>query len=226
MSLLYQEEFDHAPSLCFNCARIFRSEPVADLQCPECSYQISRKRYEDFYRYAFYAARYGIQYRSYYEGSEPPYAKPMLANLGELGAFVAIAAISGVIGNAAWDAVKHAIVKVLAQRESCRDHHRLKFGPEDVEKLIEYVVEYDRGFKSLPESIQSNLMEEIIGDAAAENEVLSKRLLELTMTEGERSPEQKRQAVLLYRELVRRSMARSAKRPSRASGSFWTRANS
>ncbi len=228
MSALFEDEYQRAPVLCFRCAVVYaRPEAPTVLRCPECDFSVEDARYRSFYRHAFYAARYGIQYRRDAESrslDESQESKPhfCLGPLGELATFVALAIASGVLGNASWEAVRFAIGKIISQRERCAPTAR-EFSAEDIEKLIEYISDYEDDFSRLPPGVKEHIMEEIIADSAGDNPAISKRIGDLLFTGQPPTEAKKRQATILYRELARRARVRSLKRPERPAWKFWDR---
>ena len=226
--MLFEYELQDAPILCFSCAYIYSVvEPEAThFTCPECGFEIEDHRYREFYRHAFYASRYGVQYRDYYQTAEPDAPKPSLLPLGEISTFVALAIASGLIGNASSDAVKAAIRKILEQRQKTNEPERFNFTEDEIEKLIEYLIDYEDGFSKLPERIRHAIVEEMISDAAGDNPVIAQKLATLLFEQEKPSPSAKQQAVVLYRELGRRASARAKKRPNTPSWKFWDKAGS
>ena len=224
--MLYESELEKAPILCFSCASIYErpAQKLTIIICPECGFSTTYERYREFYRHAFYAVRYGIQYREFYEHQDKKSSlKPFLTSLGELSTFIGLAIASGVLGNAAYDGVKIAVKRILSQREKCKGHERVNFTDTEIEKLISYLVDYEDGFSKLPEKIRHEIAEEILGDSAAENPAIANKLTKLLFESNNPSQANKRQAVILYRELGRRSAVRARKSPNRPAWSFWGR---
>jgi hypothetical protein len=226
--MLYESELQDAHILCFSCARIYDmpADEAGELRCPECGFIVPHERYREFYRHAFYAARYGVQYREFYDQEDEATLKPSLVPLGELGTFIALAVASGVLGNASYDLAKVALKRILSQRELCKDQDNVTFAEEDIEKLISYLVDYEDGFSQLPERIRHEIAEEILGDAAGDNPAIAKRLAELLFENSPPSEANKRQAIILYRELARRASVRAKKKPNRPAWRFWQKARS
>ena len=226
--MLFEYELQEAPTLCFSCASIYSPADLSAerLTCPVCGFGIERNRYREFYRHAFYAARYGIQYREYYDQAEPDAPKPSLLPLGEISTFVALAVASGVIGNASHEAVKAAIRKIFQQRGKTKEPERFNFTESEIETLIEYLIDYEDGFSKLPERVRHAIVEEIISDAAGDNLVIAQKIAKLVFERENPSPGAKQQAVVLYRELGRRAAVRAKKRPNTPAWKFWDKAGS
>jgi len=222
MSQLYVIEYKESKALCFSCADVFdKAGESKYISCPQCGFSIEEKRYREFYRHAFYALRYGFQYRRQIEQDQDKEDKVHfnLSPLGELATFIALAAASGVLGNAAWAGVKLAIKKIIKQNKSVENERT--FSDSEIEQLIAYISDYEDGFKNLPEKVQNDITEEILGDAAAENPIIADKLAKLLFKNETPTESSKRQAMILYKELGRRSSKRSQKRPSTPGWRFW-----
>ncbi len=225
MGLLYESEYEKARVLCFGCAAIFEPESKeGSLTCPECAFSIDEKRYREFYRHAFYALRYGYQYRKHVEEDESEDLHYFLPFLGDVATFIALAAAAGVIGNATTAGAKYAIKRIRDQVGSeARENPAIPVGEEEVEKLIAFISDYEDGFENLPDRIKEGIIEEILADAGAENPVIANKLAKLLFENPEPTEKTKRQAMILYRDLARRSKNRSQKRPSTPNWEFWNR---
>ncbi|MDD2699702.1 MAG: hypothetical protein PHH36_00560 [Sideroxydans sp.] len=214
MALIADNEYRKTRILCLSCAAILHGDKTApSIICPDCGTTINLKQQFEIYRYAFYCLRYGYQYRQYYEERTDSKIKPFLAPLGEMATFIAIAAISGVIGNATYDALKKAVQKLISQESKCEAKND-RFLPtnEEFEQFFNYLTDFHNGFSSAPEFIREAIFEEMLGDAAAESPQLADRLLELLGKEQSKSKEI--QVTAIYRELVRRQKARVLKKPN------------
>lgn len=95
------------------------------------------------------------------------------------------------------------------------------FSEQEVKQLIDYVSDYEAGFRSLPERVRNDIIEEILGDSAAENPKIAGKLGKLLFENETPSKSSKQQAMILYRELARRSKKRSQKAPNKPSWKFW-----
>jgi len=159
--------------------------------------------------------RYGYQYRKHYEnGAE---AKPYLQHLDDVLVFVGMIIVSGIVQGASWDAIKVTLRKFTKKNSPQYD-----FSSQEIEEMISYIVDYESGFQKLPESTRNEILEEMIGDAAAENPKISKKLM-LLMSQPD-SPQRRKRAEILYRELVRRHTAKNKSLPPKSkTNSFWNK---
>ena len=87
---------------CFGCGNIFSLVNRSDIICPECSFEKNHRKYQKILRYAHNALKFGYRYRKTYEEDyarrgnlDTRYA---LTPTPEIFAFLAIAALSGIVG--------------------------------------------------------------------------------------------------------------------------------
>jgi hypothetical protein len=202
--MLYLDQLFSSPVLCMNCAKLnSRAEALSSI-CVECNATLDQRIHDDMFRYAFYAARYGYQYRNYYERSNNghPTGKPMLGSLDPIFTFIGIAAISGIIGGAAHDLVKHAITRILAQqRDGQNSENIIEWTESDIERYIEDISDYHKDLRGIQETIRNDLVEEMLGDAAAENPRISRQLTKI-MARSTITKRDKKKAAKLYMRLA------------------------
>lgn len=165
-------------ALCFGCAHIFaENEKGRFVICPKCGFKLGRGRFNKIINYCYEAVRYGYDYRLAYEehleerckdeGSSVAFC---LAAPEQALVFVAAAVASGIIGNAAYDAVKLVIKKL---KESFQDSgNNLKVSESlrviedeyEFEKFKKYIQDFHEGFKVVDEKVVRAIIEEVIAD--------------------------------------------------------------
>jgi len=213
MSRLYERNQESL--LCFECGHIDQDSEINRDLCSACGASRNLRLHTHYYRYAFYAMRYGYQYRKHYQSGSG--AKPYLQHLDDVLVFVGMIIVSGIVQGASWDAIKVTLRKFTKKNAPQYD-----FSSQEIEEMISYVVDYESGFQKLPESTRNEILEEMIGDAAAENPKISNKLM-LLMSQPD-SPQRRKRAEILYRELVRRHTAKNKSLPPKSkTKSFWSK---
>jgi len=101
--------------LCLACASLFEPGKDEKLRCPDCGTLVARDRYERLRRYPDRITRFGFQYRALYQEELDAgvlESRAFVLPLHEVFTFVALAILSGVVGNAAYAAVEAAIKRI------------------------------------------------------------------------------------------------------------------
>ena len=94
----YKEQIRNSEVLCIHCCSFFDLEIEEEIICPNCYQEIDYVLYEEIYRYSYYFARYGHQYRDVYEAqSEGCITKYCLGQPDNLFTFLGMMALSGII---------------------------------------------------------------------------------------------------------------------------------
>lgn len=119
-------------ALCFGCAHIFaESKKGRFVICPKCGFKLGRGRFNKVINYCYEAVRYGYDYRLAYEhleerdNDEESRAAFCLAEPEQALVFVAAAVASGIIGNAAYDAVKLVIKKIKESFQNSKNNQKV-----------------------------------------------------------------------------------------------------
>ncbi len=159
--------------ICFLCATIYKSSNDI-MTCPSCGEKISKTEYEKVLRKVSRSVRYGWLYRKVYEKclqeNGELNTRLCLKEAPEIINFIALAAISGIIGNISTDIVKKIISKIKVQinqrksRHSEQDSLNIIYNEEEMEKFIKYIREFYECFDMLEEPIKKAIYEEIIVD--------------------------------------------------------------
>lgn len=160
--------------LCFFCAAVYEAPDGPVLQCPCCGGTIPRDTYEGYLRDAREAVEYGWNYRRRYEADLRKNGRITchyaLAEYEEAVHFLALAAVSGIVGGLAYDVVKKAMVKIIdtvAKKEMKHTENSVLALIRDRKKLdqfIQYVSAYYACFDSMEEEVQRAVMEEMLVD--------------------------------------------------------------
>lgn len=141
--------------VCIACARVFADRGKLILVCPDCGTRVGRERYERLHAHARTVVQFGYAYRRHFEDKHESNAHPYIGVSDAL-VFVAIAALSGVIGNATYDVIKSFARKVLAQLGQGDD-------TVSVETVIEYVQEFHtHGVVNRPRDVGDGIRHEFI----------------------------------------------------------------
>ena len=147
-----------APSfICLNCAEVISSSAEI-LQCPHCGAKIDHAKTTRLLYFGRNAFLFGYQYRSVFEAD---YAKSRRCSSryqldpgSDLLAFAAVAATSGIIGNAAYDVLKNVLARIArhyAQVKTHRDDPLAKLFSTEAgrRKFINYIHDYTNGLAGL-----------------------------------------------------------------------------
>ena len=150
--------------LCLGCASLYPDSGDDPITCVRCGHSMERARYNRIAEYAREAARYGHQYRLRYE-ADGTGTKYCLAP-DEVLSFVAIAALSGIIGSAAYDLVKAVAAKIV---QACRAErlttHDDPSDPARIEELLASIRSYLNGMPEASEEIRAECRKEKLIDA-------------------------------------------------------------
>ena len=172
--------------LCFNCANVYipkKGHPL--FKCPECKAIQSPFKYKKFLSIAHYAFRYGYDYRETYENQFQKDAEikthHCLAQAPEYWNFIALAALSGIIGGISYDIVKKVLLKITNKiRQLHLDTKRInKFAnhEEEFHKLIRYIEDFRNGFEKVHPKIRNAILQEIQIDPVSKR--IAKLVIEL-----------------------------------------------
>ena len=117
--------------LCLGCARPYRPGEGEELRCPHCGFVTDPDLYEKIEARATDAVRYGWQYRRVYSDQAPEdTTRYYLPEPSQLLIWAAIAAASGVIGNASWALVRSIVARLVEWASS-----ETELSDQDIETL-------------------------------------------------------------------------------------------
>ncbi|NIM28416.1 MAG: hypothetical protein GTO67_15560 [Gammaproteobacteria bacterium] len=145
--MLYEEQLSLAPTLCLQCGTFFVSGESGQDPCPDCGEELSERTYEEWFRHAFYAVRFGYQYRSHSEpgsqSGDEGRLKPFLPPLTEVFTFMGMAAIGFINGGADRELSRNAIHKILGNwNVMSGEQERLTLSDHDVDAFIDCIEGY------------------------------------------------------------------------------------
>lgn len=157
--------------LCLNCGEINQNE---ELCCRNCGSELDTKEYNHLMKYSKRAFEYGFDYRLAYEEQVKNYGevkvKFSLVSPENYQTWMAAAALSGMIGNLAYDLVKYVGKKIIEQLKTKEEplNYSEKIIIEiisDNNKLIQftnYIQGYYKGNSKLNKEVEKAIIEEEI----------------------------------------------------------------
>ncbi|MDE6259542.1 MAG: hypothetical protein K2M42_01565 [Oscillospiraceae bacterium] len=160
--------------ICFACATIYEGSGSQFLVCPNCGHKVSIEQYESILQDARDAMYFGWIYRLQYEHDLAEKGAInthyYLAECEEIFNFIALAAVSGIVGNLAYDVIKKVIgsiadfVKQRGSQEENRKIFALIHDEEKMDKFLQYIDEYYTCFDDINEEVRNAILEEMIVD--------------------------------------------------------------
>lgn len=157
-------------TLCFSCGEIFPASGGEKLLCRKCGFSVGYNSYYKIMNYAMHTVYYGYYYRRAYEEQlfdegdiTTHYA---LIDPSDLACFLAVSALSGIIGNLAYDLIKKAIHAINQKFRTlgCEiDQSLISLSSEkDIIIFIQYIQEFHSDSEQIPSKIKRAILEEII----------------------------------------------------------------
>ena len=156
--MLYEEQLSLAPILCLQCGTFYVSGEQGQDPCPDCGEGIPEGTYEEWFRHAFYAVRFGYQYRSHNEAvpqsNDPAGLKPFLPPLTEVFTFMGMAAIGFLNGGADRRQSRNAIRKILDNwNVMSGEQERLWLSDDDVDAFLDCIEGYYQDVAGIKDEI-------------------------------------------------------------------------
>jgi hypothetical protein len=215
--------------LCLSCGTLLARSADDLAVCTACGAPLDRETLGRLYEYAAEVYYYGCQYRSYYESayaSGPNPIKPSLSFAGEALAWVTLAVLSGVLGNAAYDAVKAVVAKMRSDiadgKVPNRDYSRLlELTDDQLGALVDAARSYCGGMDGLTKEVRAAIVEEIMAHTISHDPALVEEMTQLMQRNETKLKHRKRFAELL-RAAVVQSRDRS-KPPQGMLDNLWSR---
>jgi len=129
--------------------------------CPDCGEELPEATYEEWFRHAFYAVRFGYQYRSHNEpgsrASDRGRLKPFLPPLTEVFTFMGMAAIGYLNGGADRRLSGDAIRRILENWEfMSSEQERLTLSNDDVDAFIDCIESYYKNVAGIKDEINQD----------------------------------------------------------------------
>lgn len=158
--------------ICLHCASIYESEDEEVITCPVCGKSIQLSEYEGLMQSIRLAVFSGWTCRIRYE-KEDDGRRYYTEQCGEMLNFVALAMVSGIIGNLAYDTVKKvlAIIREYLKQsgENEEDKTLIDFleSDEKIRNLAEYISAYYEEFDKVDTDTKNAIMEEVFVHSAS-----------------------------------------------------------
>lgn len=134
-------------TICTQCAAVFDTPKQRPLTCPNCHSPLEESGYSRLVSYAHAAVQYGYAYRLVYEEqyeTNRNLPKRYSIPISDVLTFCALAAISGIVGNAAYDLIKAVINKILNQFEQQKtedqiDEYEQQMQDDDISEMRQII---------------------------------------------------------------------------------------
>lgn len=161
-------------NLCLNCGHI--NHKIVTTVCENCNNENDLEQYHKFSEYARRAVRYGYQYRTAYENQlttqDDVKERYSIINPETYYELIAIAALSGIAGNLAYDLVKHVAKQIYNGLIKKQKHAGLTYEEQGLinlindnaflNKFITYIQSYYKGMPDIDEKISKAIFDEEI----------------------------------------------------------------
>lgn len=153
--------------ICFHCASIYEMEDGDILICPVCGKSIQLTEYERRMQSIRQAVFGGWTCRVEYEDAKDDGKLYYTEQCGEILNFIAVAAVSGVIGNVSTAILKKVYCKISSylkrSKRSCEDETLIGFleSPEKIKKFSEYISAYYDEYEGADAKTRNAIMEEV-----------------------------------------------------------------
>ena len=162
--------------LCLQCAATFPLSSGQLVICPDCSWSISISDFEQLRREAKRVAKFGHQYRQIYqeqlEREGEVTTAYFLSDPPEWLILAAMAALTGVIGNAAYDVVKQVIGRLLVRHREKRDCLSPDFRSDaEIEVFIKNAREFVNGMTEVNVTVRQWIEHEELTDSLSKESV-------------------------------------------------------
>lgn len=155
-------------ALCLGCAQIIPSCDAENFSCSFCGFEHSGPVQRKLLHYAASAAHYGYLYRGLYEkeleenGEIPAYD---IAPVSDALTWMALAALSGIIGGASWELAGAAVRCIFKQIDREKpDSLQVKAlqDPEKLKKFLLYIQDFVEGLQAADPRIRSSVLTEMV----------------------------------------------------------------
>jgi len=141
--------------VCFSCANLFPDMESNEIICPECGFAVQRDLYQRLLSYASYAVGFGYHYRLAYENQiHKQQGRVRYAlTFDQIWVFAAVAALSGIIGNASYDLIKMVIRKIRSKRVQIAvipddsEFVRILESDERFSTFLQYIENFDTDYR-------------------------------------------------------------------------------
>ncbi len=155
-------------TLCLGCAHIFPSTETEGISCPACGFLNEGPTFRKLLTYATVAADYGYGYRAVYEeeleeqGEIPAYG---MLPISEVFVWMALAALSGIVGGASWEIAGAAVRRIIKQaaKEKAESSELNAFEDEkEFKQFLIYIQDFVEGFRNTDPRVRSAVLTEMV----------------------------------------------------------------
>lgn len=211
--------------LCLSCATLLDPAEIVGGSCPVCGESIDVEELARLYEFAAEAHYYGHQYRVVYEEQfkqTQHRVRYSLAFAGEAFAWIMLAMLSGVVGNAAYDMLKVVISRIQADaadgKLSDRDYTpMLTLSDEELGDILHSAKQYLTGMEGLTQEVRRAIAEEIAADAVAHDPKFGEEMLKL-VNKKTVMPKDRQRFAQLMRQAIARQRRRTTPDPRKLQG--------
>ncbi|ALJ01677.1 hypothetical protein [Rufibacter tibetensis] len=165
--------------LCLNCGYI--NNNTETVVCEICNIENDLEQYQKFSEYAKQAVQYGYSYRTAYEHQLATQGdvkvRYSIFNPDDYYELLAIAALSGIAGNLAYDLVKHVAKQIYTKLIKKEKDVELTYAEQDLLRLIDdnafmnkfivYIQDYYQGMPNIDKRISKAIFDEEINPIIA-----------------------------------------------------------
>lgn len=155
--------------ICFQCAYIYELEDEEIIKCPACGKSMQLSEYERIMQGIRQAVFAGWTCRTQYENNDDG-MRYYTEHCSEILNFVALAVVSGLIGNLSTDVVKIVIKKICSylkmNKKKCKDQVLIDFlqSSEKIKKFSEYINAYYNEYDGADLKTKNAILEEVFVD--------------------------------------------------------------
>ena len=158
--------------ICLGCAEILPISAEGDA-CPCCGFNVGGVSYWKIFNYAAAAVDYGYSYREVYEeelkesGEISSYS---LVSLGDAFTWMALAALSGIIGGVSWELAGAVVRRILKQLNRSADGRgdaeavRVFTDQSQFEKFALYIEAFAWALQDSDPQVRSAVLNEMVID--------------------------------------------------------------
>jgi hypothetical protein len=156
-------------TLCLGCAQILPSSEV-DFSCPACGFENNGPAHKRLLDYARAAVHYGYCYRGFYEDELEEHGEIPACNIGPAGealTWLALAALSGIVGGASWELAGAAVRRIFRQidkDEIGRAEVKALQDSEELKKFVLYIQDFVEVFRAADPRISGAVLTEMVID--------------------------------------------------------------
>ncbi len=207
--------------LCLTCATLVDPSEIVEAGCPACGEPIDVQEVLKLYEFAAETYYYGHQYRVVYEKQFKESENRVhysLAFAGEAFAWVMLAVLSGVVGNAAYDHLKAVVARIRADVAAGKVPEKdysplLELSDEELGSILYSAKQYLGGMEGLTQEVRLAIAEEIAADAVSHDPKIAEELMSL-MSKKTVKPKDRQRFAKLMRHAVVRQKRRTSPDPN------------